>query len=141
MTDLRPVFVFGTLKSGFPNHRLLAGQEYLGMYSTVKFYPLYLVGPRNSPWLIDAPGSGHCVRGEVYRIDDTCLRELDRLERINEADGYFRARIELCSDADSSDLAGFCYFKRSDALQDEEVRLGPLVEYRQAHARLYRTRR
>jgi gamma-glutamylaminecyclotransferase len=140
MTEPITVFVFGTLKSGFPNHWHLAGQEYLGTCATALTYPLYLIEPRHSPWLIDAPGSGHRVRGELYRVDHNCLRELDHLERISEPDGYFRTRIELISDKDSSEFTASCYLKPSEALQDAEIKLGPLAEYQQEHARLYRTR-
>ncbi len=47
------VFVFGTLKQGFPNFATNRGcrvsETETGRYRTQQRYPLYLVGPRHSP--------------------------------------------------------------------------------------------
>ena len=50
------VFVFGTLKEGFPNFATNRGRRIAGGFVTVQRYPLYLVGERFSPWLLDAAG-------------------------------------------------------------------------------------
>lgn len=47
------VFVFGTLKEGFPNFATNKGVRRGGDFVTASRYPLYLVGERCSPWLID----------------------------------------------------------------------------------------
>ncbi|WP_039841607.1 gamma-glutamylcyclotransferase [Vibrio owensii] len=46
------VFVYGTLKEGFPNFKSNNGTRYQGKFTTLETYPLYLVGDRYSPWLI-----------------------------------------------------------------------------------------
>ena len=57
------VFVFGTLKQGFPNFATNKGARVAGDFMTVERYPLYLVGERYSPWLVDAAGKGERVVG------------------------------------------------------------------------------
>lgn len=46
------VFVFGTLKEGFPNFAVNTGIRLSGNFETEDLYPLYLVGERHSPWLV-----------------------------------------------------------------------------------------
>ena len=88
------VFVYGTLKSGFPNHaHFLSDARHMGDFQTVKPYPLVLIGNRCSPCLIDRPGAGKAVEGEVYAVDPPTLAALDRLERTALADGYHRRMI------------------------------------------------
>ncbi len=88
------VFVYGTLKRGFPNHaRFLGGARRVGEFQTVEAYPLVLDGERLSPCLIDRPGAGKAVQGEVYAVDPPTLAALDRLERTALADGYHRRMI------------------------------------------------
>jgi gamma-glutamylaminecyclotransferase len=40
------VFVFGTLKDGFPNHSENEGKKIVGRFMTRDKYPLYLIGER-----------------------------------------------------------------------------------------------
>lgn len=78
------VFVFGTLKEGFPNK----GIRMAGTFLTKECYPLYLVGERHSPWLINAPGDGKRIVGQVFEVDQAALEAMDKLERISVPDGY-----------------------------------------------------
>jgi gamma-glutamylaminecyclotransferase len=92
------VFVYGTLKRGFPNHaRFLGGARRLGEFQTVEAFPFVLNGRRCSPCLIDRPGAGQTVQGEVYAVDAATLAALDRLERTAAADGYHRRVIAVQS--------------------------------------------
>jgi gamma-glutamylaminecyclotransferase len=92
------IFVYGTLKKGFPNHdRYMQSAEKLGNYRTVEKYPLVLIGQRYVPCMINAPGEGDLIEGELYEVDDDCLKRLDALERIKKPDGYRRLRINLIS--------------------------------------------
>lgn len=133
------VFVFGTLKEGFPNFATNRGTRVPGVFRTAGAYPLYLVGERHVPWMIDAPGQGTRVAGQLFRVDDETLAAMDRLERVQEPDGYHRARIAL-QDADGGTVLAHAYLKRPGLLLDEDIRLGPLAEYGADHARLYRPR-
>lgn len=92
------LFVYGTLKKGFPNHdRYMRSARRLGWYQTIEKYPLVLCGARWVPCMIFNPGEGHRVKGELYEVDDECLNRIDALERIQDADGYRRTIIRVRS--------------------------------------------
>lgn len=94
----RLVFVYGTLKKGFPNHNnYMESAKRLGKYQTVEKYPLVLCGARYVPCMINSPGKGHHVEGELYEVDDECLNRIDALEGIQDSDGYRRAVIRVSS--------------------------------------------
>jgi len=68
------VFVYGTLKRGFPNHvPELANADYIGRARTLTAYPLIIGGKWFSPNLIDEPGMGQRVTGELFRVGDEVL--------------------------------------------------------------------
>lgn len=78
----RLVFVYGTLKSGFHNNRLLTSNkaECLGIAWTVDKCRLWAHGfPMIKVANEDEPESGH-VMGEVWKVNDYCVADLDRLE-------------------------------------------------------------
>jgi gamma-glutamylaminecyclotransferase len=92
------IFVYGTLKKGFPNHdNYMKSARELGRYETIEKYPLVLCGKRNVPCMIFSPGEGHHVEGEVYEIDDDGLNGIDALERTRDSDGYRRYVIRVSS--------------------------------------------
>lgn len=136
------VFVFGTLKEGFPNFATNNGTRLPGVYTTREPYPFYLVGERYSPWLINMPGHGTHVSGQVFVVGEATLAQMDILERIAEPDGYQRALIEVVPDssAQASALSVFAYLKAPEHLADTKIQLGPLDNYTLEHAALYRKR-
>nr|XP_037277603.1 putative gamma-glutamylcyclotransferase CG2811 [Rhipicephalus microplus] len=92
------VFVYGTLKSGETNHRILTDpanghSTFLGEAKTLKKWPLVLVSPYEIPCLLPCEGLGHEVRGEVYQVDDRMLEVLDRLE--SHPDYYVRSQEDI----------------------------------------------
>lgn len=76
------VFVYGTLKTGGENHRYLAGQRLLGAASTTEGYTLFSLG--DYPGMVRSGGPGRQVLGELWEVDDACLRALDELEGVAE---------------------------------------------------------
>ena len=70
------VFVYGTLKKGHGNHRLLEKAKFLGKHITKAKYTLLDLGPY--PAVLNAGDSS--IKGEIYEIDQNTLRDLDRLE-------------------------------------------------------------
>uniref|UniRef100_A0AAY5KT67 Gamma-glutamylaminecyclotransferase n=2 Tax=Esox lucius TaxID=8010 RepID=A0AAY5KT67_ESOLU len=80
------IFVYGTLKKGQPNHfRIQPDQangkaEFCGHARTVERYPLVIAGKYNIPALLNRPGEGQRVQGEVYKVDNTMLAFLDAFE-------------------------------------------------------------
>ena len=101
-----------------------------------------LVGERCSPWLVDRPGEGEHVLGQVFEVDPGTLDAMDRLERVHEPDGYRRVRITVEADPGDGTLPVevFVYLKQAAHLDVSEVRLGPLREYKPEHAMRYRPR-
>ncbi len=67
------VFVYGTLKRGEPNHEewlVKEGKgnaEFVCEGQTVTKYPLVIASRHNIPFLMDIPGVGRQIRGEIYR--------------------------------------------------------------------------
>lgn len=92
------IFVYGTLKTGQPNHyRLLDGANgqarLVCAARTVQRYPLVIGGRHNVPFLLDVPGRGHRVRGELYSVDQRMLAFLDHFEGV--PTWYQRVPLEL----------------------------------------------
>ncbi|XP_056308851.1 gamma-glutamylaminecyclotransferase C-like [Danio aesculapii] len=92
------VFVYGSLKKGQPNHPELLnsdnGQaEFITCARTVDKYPLVIAGKYNIPFLLNVPGSGHRVYGEIYMVDQKMLEYLDWFEKC--PDLYQRTSIQL----------------------------------------------
>jgi gamma-glutamylaminecyclotransferase len=134
------VFVYGTLKEGFPNFEHNHGRRRTGSYLTVQRYPLCLHGDRYSPCLVNRPGEGHQVGGQVFEVDDGALRMMDLLERTDAADGYRREVVDVVESAmlQPRPFRAFVYLKDPTLVHD--IRLGPLQEYTAEHAVLYRSR-
>ena len=96
------VFVYGTLKRGFSNHKVLARNhaEYLGNATTRDSYVMFDVGYP----LIIKDNSLHNedtapVVGEIYLVNRQCMKELDILE--GEGILYKRIKIKLFNHEDA----------------------------------------
>jgi gamma-glutamylaminecyclotransferase len=133
------VFVFGTLKAGFPNFAVNRGRRVGGVFRTVQPHPLVLMGERCVPWMIDAPGSGECVAGEVYEVDAAALAAMDELEGVGRADGYHRKALQVQAE-DATVVMAQVYMKHTEQVTQGDVREGPLAEYTLEHAARYRKR-
>ncbi|CAK8575580.1 unnamed protein product [Lathyrus sativus] len=79
------IFTYGTLKRNFSNHPLLqdlilsGDASFIGTYRTVQNYPL-VCGPYRVPFLLNIPGSGQSVYGELYSVSAEGLSRMDELE-------------------------------------------------------------
>ena len=73
------LFVYGTLKRGYGNNRLLKRAEILGTATSIGKYHLLAGG---FPFMIDSldQDEGARVRGEIYRVNEEELARCDRLE-------------------------------------------------------------
>ena len=122
----RPVlFVYGTLKRGFPNaHEMPAGLEYLGTGITVNRYPLVVGSDMNIPFVLDLPehNGASRVRGELYRTSsETQIEALEIFEGVpNQFYDRIALKVELettdCDNRDrnldaGSQLDAFCYVR------------------------------
>lgn len=74
------VFVYGTLKQGHGNHRLLAQSKFLGRCVVKDKHRLVSLG--GFPGLVATPGDDEerPVSGEVYQVNEETLLSLDFLE-------------------------------------------------------------
>ena len=143
----RLVFVYGTLKRGFPNSvHMPSRATFLFPATTSQAYPLVVGAGRNRiPFLLDRPGSGRPVRGEVYAVDDDTLRLLDDFEGTGW--GFYKRReIEVVpestdekQEAQDTAMAG-AYFRGGGGgrwHEDELAQLEHLAEYTPALAQGY----
>lgn len=79
------IFVYGTLKTGYGNHRLLLDSNYMGEGKIIG-YDLYDLG--SFPGIIGGTGE---VLGEIYEIDQYTLKKVDMLE----AEGFLYSRVPV----------------------------------------------
>lgn len=90
MSKKHLIAVYGTLKKGFGNHRLLENSKFIGSYVTESNHVMIHHGiPEASPeWEI-----GSQLSVELYEVDDSTLLELDALE--SAPDWYYRYPVKL----------------------------------------------
>ena len=89
------VFVYGSLKTGFGNHRVLGDNEPLREDQTLNAgWNMFSMG--GFPGIV--PGSQY-ISGELYEVDDSILERLDWLE----GNGHFYTRevVPLASGVDA----------------------------------------
>lgn len=134
------VFVYGTLKEGFPNFRVNRGARLAGEFVTVEAHPLYVLGRCPVPWLLELPGEGHPVRGQVFEVDDAALAAMDELEMVSVPGWYVRRRIRVrpAEPARGAPIEAFVYFGCASRLAGVPVHRGPIAEYTLADAAGYR---
>lgn len=92
------VFVYGTLKKGQPNYYRMfdpanGKAEFLASACTTQKYPLIITTKFNIPFLLNIPGRGNRVQGEIYSVDDSMLKFLDDFEGVPTM--YQRTLVEL----------------------------------------------
>jgi gamma-glutamylaminecyclotransferase len=130
------LFVYGSLKQGFPNEHVNTGRRFAGRYRTHDRYGMYLLGPGEVPCLVAPSGVGHQVIGELYEVTDDDLRRMDRLERIGEPQGYERVEVpvERFDTNPIAHLRVLVYLKQDRSIAASMARIGPLQEYMPEHA-------
>ncbi|MBW7894517.1 MAG: gamma-glutamylcyclotransferase [Opitutaceae bacterium] len=102
------VFVYGTLKRGGSNHAHLLGQHFLGPARTQPGYTLYQ--PADYPGMVPETADRNGVTGELWQVDDQCLRALDRLEGLAEA-LYARVSVRLAAPHDQLTVDSYLYLR------------------------------
>ncbi|KAF0911465.1 hypothetical protein E2562_011117 [Oryza meyeriana var. granulata] len=109
------VFVYGTLKRGFPNHPLLAasGSPFAGAASTAAPASL-VVGPYSVPFLLpcrrprSSSSAGHLISGELYAVSPRALVDLDALEGIH-LGVYERRRVTVIVEGEEVEVEAEAY--------------------------------
>ena len=69
--------------------------KFITSAQTVIKYPLVIASKYNIPFLLDHPGFGHPIQGEVYEVDDLLLQILDDFE--GHPEFYVRPIFILCA--------------------------------------------
>lgn len=70
------IFVYGTRKEGFPNFSFNPGRRVAGTYRTCQPFPFYVVQlpvEDRALWLVNSPGRGVPVLGQVFEVDNAWL--------------------------------------------------------------------
>ena len=97
------VFVYGTLKRGFPNHNEKSlGHFYIDDAVTVKRYALVIANQHYVPVLLldNDHHTKEAILGELYKVDKKMLAWLDTLEGVGKPKGYQRIKIAVKTKAE-----------------------------------------
>ena len=136
-----PLFVYGSLKEGFPNFHVNRGRRLPGEFRTLQPYPLYLVAGR-LPCLLPARGEGLQVQGQLFEVTADALALMDALERVGQPGGYRRELIDVQSmdaaAAAGEPIAAYAYLQSAAMLEAAGPHVGPLALYTLEHARSLR---
>jgi gamma-glutamylaminecyclotransferase len=80
------VFVYGTLKRGMFNHKLIQNEKFIGIAQTTNHYKYSLVLSKwGFPYLLETNEEkmgSLAIKGELYEVSDEVLELLDELENI-----------------------------------------------------------
>lgn len=139
------LFVYGSLKEGFPNFHFNKGRRMPGEFRTAQPYPFYLADGA-LPCLLPRPGTGHRVMGQLFEVTAAELAAMDELERVGLPGGYARITIEVALVADAHGTPGaagaptpaFVYVQAEERLHGDGEHIGPIAEYTLEHARALR---
>jgi gamma-glutamylaminecyclotransferase len=129
------LFVYGSLKEGFPNAHVNTGRRQPGSFRTRERLPFYLVGAGRLPCLVLQPGQGLQVLGQLFQVKAADLAAMDRVERVDDPQGYRRVRIGVEHVDDGSVFDAFAYVQPAARLDPAQTMIGPLAEYTPDHAR------
>lgn len=98
------VFVYGTLKQGYGNHRLLSKSKLIGKGHTIPDSFTLIDG--GFPWAIPNSGPFH-IKGELYLVEEEgTMNSLDRLEGVPNL--FDRHNVEIRTE-DGSDFDAIMY--------------------------------
>ena len=136
------IFVYGTLKEGFPNFHFNPGRRIPGTYRTRQALPFYVVQLRDedrAPWLVNKPGQGVQVSGQVFEVDAATLHSMDEFEEVGLPTGYVRVAVELEAVDDAGTvLQAHVYMKEEHQMVECLAVEGPFAEYTEQLAVGYR---
>ena len=128
------LFVYGSLKEGFPNAHVNTGRRLPGGFRTCERLPFYLLGAGHLPCLVLQPGQGLQVLGQLFEVTAADLAAMDRLERVDDPQGYRRVRIGVEQINNGRVFEAFVYVQQTARLDPTQPMIGPLAEYTAEHA-------
>lgn len=128
------LFVYGSLKQGFPNFHHNRGRHVAGDFRTCRPHPLMLADGV-LPCLLPQPGQGLHVTGQLFEAGAEELAAMDALERVGQPGGYTRIGIEVEPVTGGAPLQAQVYVQDAARLAPGGAHVGPLAEYTAEHAR------
>lgn len=133
------LFVYGSLKEGFPNFHVNKGRRVAGSYRTAQPCSLYLFKGQLPCLLPSLPGGLH-VEGQLFEVAPEALAAMDALERVGEPGGYRREHIALerTDVTPPTPLQAYVYTQDPALLRQPGPHPGPLACYTLAHAQTLR---
>jgi gamma-glutamylaminecyclotransferase len=125
------LFVFGTLKQGHANFHINQGRRVPGDFVTAQAHPLFIIGPRRLPWLLERPGQGLPVVGQLFEADDAALARMDELERIDDPLWYQRRPVDVrpVDTPAAAPRRAWVYFGSEAGFAGQQLHAGPVAEY------------
>ncbi len=127
------IFVYGTLKEGFPNFPFNPGKRVEGSFRTRQPFPFYVVqltDEDRAPWLMNRPGQGVQVVGQVFEVDAPTLQSMDDFEEVGQPTGYVRVEVELeAVHLDGEVVHAHVYMKEEHQMVECLAVEGPFAEY------------
>lgn len=127
MTTKTRVLVYGSLRDGMGNHRLLDGQDFIGTTITKFAFAMYSLG--GFP-MVQLEGEKVCpIVVEAYDVDERGL------ERLNQLEGFYgkgRSNFYDCSEVATVDFGVGLIYHIDDRKgnPDALVQNGDWVDYR-----------
>ncbi len=97
------LFVYGSLRSGQPNHGCLAGCKFMGNAMTVPAYRIQDFGA-----FVGLLSGTLAVEGEVWEVRPHALAKLDYLEAVD-AGVFKRTNVNLQSPFDDKTVQAYFY--------------------------------
>lgn len=123
------VAVYGSLRKGFGNNRLLSSAEFLGDGATIDHFTMHSLG--GFPCIVE---DGNCnVAVEVYAVDNDTFERLDMLEGY--PDFYNRKLTEICLFSGEQVKCWVYYMDQDNAYirPNSEVESGDWKEFKQGY--------
>ncbi|MFV0298537.1 MAG: gamma-glutamylcyclotransferase family protein [Hyphomicrobiaceae bacterium] len=126
-TPTERVFVYGTLKRGFPNHHCMEGAAFVCMARSIEAWPLVVGNTSFTPYLLPEKGAGHRVTGELWDVPETMMPSLDDLESTHLPNGYRRTRIQVEPEGGGAAGEAWAYFRERRFI--DIIHTEPMADY------------
>lgn len=122
------VFVYGTLMAGFANHRVLGPTPCsLGAATTVDKFTMYTNGYFPALTLQEL----YTVRGEVYKVSDSDLIRLDRLEGydVTRTSNHYERKLVTVALHSGDKVNAWVYYQKEPGYRMEKLPIGCFADY------------
>lgn len=103
------IFVYGSLKKGFPNHFNMDGSIFIGFGETKDLFEMYPNMAHRFPYLVHNRGRGLQIHGELYEVPTSIV--ISRIDPFEGTPPYDRHR---------EDDIGYVSERRKAAFYDRE---------------------